>query len=227
MLILGLDVSTSCVGLSVINEHKHPLLVGAVTIDHIDHVKDKASAVLDIISKHVAPIGTLDKIIVEQSLQAFRPGLSSANTICSLVKMNGVTSVLTELMTNTPVSYVSSQTARKLCGIKIIKGLDTKTQVVEWALKNILKSWDIPRKRRSDDVANQVKDAVDALVVAISGLTLIDQEEHNISKDNDDRHDHDINSSEISRESFGSDNRIKIWKGSVCKMSLSILPITT
>lgn len=224
MLILGLDVSTSCVGLSVINEHKQPLLVGAVTIDHIDNVKDKVSAVLDIVVKHVLSIGTPDKIIVEQSLQAFRPGLSSANTICSLVKMNGVTSVLAELLTNTSVSYISSQTARKLCGIKIVKGIDTKTQVVEWAIKNVLNVWDLPRKRRSDDVANQVKDAVDALVVAIGGLSLIEQESRVVSEDKNDRRDNDINSTKIFRESSGSDNRVKIWKGSVCKMSLSIVP---
>jgi hypothetical protein len=223
MIIIGLDVSTSCVGIAAINELRQPLLVGAITLNHIEHVKDKASAILDVFVKHILPLGHPDKIIVEQSLQAFRPGLSSANTICSLVKMNGVTSVLTEMLTQSEISYISSQTARKLCGIKIIKGLDTKTQVCDWALKNVLSSWTIPQKQRSADMANQVKDAVDALVVAIGGLTLIEQNAGVVSQEKHAECQHNINTTEIFRKSVGSDHCVKIWKGSVCKMSLSIV----
>ena len=201
------------------------MLVGAVSINHINTVKDKVSAVLDAISKYVLLLGSADLIIVEQSLQAFRPGLSSANTICSLAKMNGVTSVLTEMFADAPVNYVSSQTARKLCGIKIIKGRDTKTQVVDWALNNCLSSWSVPKKQRSDDAANQVKDAIDALVVAIGGLILIEQESDSVLKNKNDKHDNNINSSSVLAKSTRTDNCIKIWKGSICKMSISVVPV--
>jgi len=226
MITVGLDVSTSCTGVSVI-ENGQPLLVGAVRTDHIDSITLKASAVASALYEHVANAFTVDNVLIEESLQAFRPGFSSANTICSLAKMNGIVSLLAGSVLKAPITYVSAQTARRLCGIKIIRGSDksAKEQALEWVLLNKLSTWSVPLKPKKDEMAEQVKDAADSLVIALAGERLIPDLKRGLQSRVDDTGINSLVSSDVPRESVGKDRCVKIWKGSGCTLSVTILPI--
>ena len=81
-MILGLDISTSCTGYAIVDSNGTPIFVGSVDLTKLDNVFEKANSVLatvvDIIHSNKIDI---TNIFVEESLQAFRPGMSSANTI--------------------------------------------------------------------------------------------------------------------------------------------------
>jgi hypothetical protein len=75
-----------------------------------------------------------DKVIVEENLQAFRPGLSSAKTLMTLAQFNGVVRWICHSDLNANVDSINVNTARKTVGLKVDRKSKKKTkdQVWEW-----------------------------------------------------------------------------------------------
>ena len=129
-MILGLDVSTSITGATVLNSNGEVVLC-----DVWDLRKDKgffqkvekAKAYLEAL----ACDQEIEKIFVEQSLQSFRTGFSSAQTLSTLARFNGTLSWLCYELFNTEPEFIGASTARKLCGIKVPKGRKAKEVVLE------------------------------------------------------------------------------------------------
>jgi len=221
-MILGLDISTSCTGYAIVDSNGTPIFVGSVDLTKLDNVFEKANSVLatvvDIIHSNKIDI---TNIFVEESLQAFRPGMSSANTICSLAKMNGLVSYLFANYYQLTVVPIASQTARKSCGIKIIKGINTKKQVLDHLILNQLQNWEIPQKKKKNECVNQVLDAADALVIALAGHNMIRNKQGVILNTNG--NNDNITTNSILAKDILLCNIVKIWKGSSRKVSIRIL----
>lgn len=87
-MILGLDISTSCTGVTILD------YTGRVVLN--DYWKFKEDDMFDKLERAKKEIRELKKkypiteVFVEESLQAFRPGFSSAKTILTLAKFNGI-----------------------------------------------------------------------------------------------------------------------------------------
>ena len=136
-MILGLDISTSITGATVIdtdgevvyceswdtrNKNKFPTL-----FEKSDLIKTKLAN--DIESQH-----QIKKIFVEQSLQSFRSGFSSAQTLSTLARINGIVSWISYKLFDIIPEYLSASSARKLCGLKIPRGSNTKEEVLKFVL---------------------------------------------------------------------------------------------
>ena len=67
---------------------------------------------------------------------AFRPGFSSAKTILTLAKFNGILSYVCQQDFGVEPQYIGASTARKSCGIKIPKGEKAKDVVLQYVLDN-------------------------------------------------------------------------------------------
>jgi len=78
----------------------------------------------------------IEYIFVEQSLQAFRPGFSSAKTLLTLARFNGIVSYICLDVVGIEPEYISASTARKLNGIKIPRGQKAKQVVLKYVLDN-------------------------------------------------------------------------------------------
>ena len=166
--ILGLDVSTSIVGYTVLNNDQV-----VIEIDHIDlrKIKDlweKADFVRnrlkDIIAKH-----NIKRVYIEESLQVFRSGFSSAHTLSTLSKFNGLVFYFTRECTGIKPTYVSASSARKLCGIKIKKGMKAKLQAFEWVTQELGLEWPITR---NGNIQQYCYDRSDSYVIARAGHVL-------------------------------------------------------
>lgn len=224
-MILGLDVSTSCTGIAIVGDDGVPIVACAVTTSHIDSLADKADAVLHAVHDAVGSL-CITAAYVEESLQAFRPGLSSANTICSLSKMNGLVSYLVQRAFGVPVNPIPSQTARKLCGIKLVRGEPAKPQVTRWALAHQIAGWDVPQKRRSAEPMEQVRDAADALVIALAGHRMIPAEQGALRSQGASG-DNDLNALSVPAAVVRQDRCVRVWKGSVRPVSVRIVPVSS
>ena len=84
MLILGLDISTSCTGFCVVNEENKVIFLDYENFkgckdfwEKTDRIEEKIISIL----AEIKPLGKIEKVFVEESLQKFRPGLSSAKTL--------------------------------------------------------------------------------------------------------------------------------------------------
>ena len=87
-MILGLDISTSCTGYSLFDSVGNLIDIGYIRLDSKSSVFSRVTDVSNSISDAIAG-KELDTIFIEENLQAFRPGLSSAKTLLTLARFNG------------------------------------------------------------------------------------------------------------------------------------------
>lgn len=145
---IGLDISTSVIGISLFNNNKELVDLRNIDLRKIKCYFNKANNVRSIFSsiEKEFDICTFDtEIFIEESLQSFRPGLSSAKTLMQLARFNGVVSQISyEVFRAVPV-YINVNTARKSLGLKIDKKRETNTkdQVLEWVKKDIDFDWPV------------------------------------------------------------------------------------
>lgn len=141
-MILALDISTACTGWCIFNEDMLED-IGYIELSKYKGMYEKAGKVKSELVKLLEKY-SFDKVIVEENLQAFRPGLSSAKTLMILAQFNGVVRWICYSDLNCQVESINVNSARKSVGLKIDKKSKKKTkeQVLEWvALKESTIKW--------------------------------------------------------------------------------------
>lgn len=181
-IILGLDVSTSIIGVCVIDSDVQPddkgshiLVLDRIEFKGCDTMWDKADVVSDYLFALCCGMGAFagratrpDRVVIEEPLMGFRPGMSSAMTISTLMKFNGIVSYVARQTFKREPEYIGSAHARKLCGIKLQRtalGGPQKEQVFSHMAVNDLKHvvWDTKKNGKQVDWS---RDACDAYCVA-------------------------------------------------------------
>ena len=127
--------------------------------------------------EEVAQNQEIKKIFIEQSLQSFRTGFSSAQTLSTLARFNGTLSWLCYEMFSLEPEFVGATTARKLCGIKVPRGRKAKEVVLENIL-DIDPNFVIEYTKHGNPKPGTY-DRADSLVIARAGLELCKQESLN------------------------------------------------
>lgn len=173
-MILALDVSTTTIGIAITDSKK------VIWVDHINLTKhkdllDKIEVVESYLKNNTDIKKYLKKIKevrIEQFLQNFRRGLSSAATITKLAGFNTAVQYLVFKSTSLRPLMVSSNTARSSLGIILDKSKDTKEQVMEFVNEHHYK---LPRKilkggknKGKETWANHANDVADAIVIGLS-----------------------------------------------------------
>tara|TARA_X000001388_G_scaffold31487_1_gene22340 strand:+ start:125 stop:664 length:540 start_codon:yes stop_codon:yes gene_type:complete len=171
-MILGLDVSTSITGATVVN--KDGDVVCNVAWDtrnkkYFPTLISKAAWIeerlIDIQKKY-----KVKEIYIEQSLQSFRSGFSSAQTLSTLSRYNGIISWICYQVFLLEPTYVAATTARKSCGIKVPKGSKAKQVVLEYLLDNE-PEFSIEYTRQGNPKPDSY-DRADSIVIAKAGYNL-------------------------------------------------------
>ena len=175
MISCGLDISTSCVGFCVIDSEKQQNFFYYFKPRGTDWL-EKASGVKDFL--HTLFLNhEIEKVYVEENLQAFRRGLSSAKTLMALARFNGVVSFMVQDIFGIKPEFLNVNAARKSLEIKIDRksDLSTKEQVLSWVRGEIDYEWPTrvmksgPRKGLVV-LEDYVYDMADAYVIARAGL---------------------------------------------------------
>jgi hypothetical protein len=176
-LILGLDVSTSITGVCFVDSNVEPDDKGShiVTLDHVNFKKcngifEKADKMKSEMIKYVSSLGRApDVLALEEPLLGFSKGMSSAATITTLMRFNGIVSYIGRDVFGVEPVYVSAARARKLCGIKLQKtsvaGMSQKEQVFKHMSEHDLRhvTWDVKKRGAPIDAS---RDMTDAYVIA-------------------------------------------------------------
>ena len=199
-IILALDVSTSCTGICIIDSliepddnGSHVFVLEAIEFkgcktlwDKADHIKERLEGFANG-DKRLSFKG-VDRVVIEEPLMGFRPGMSSAQTISQLMRFNGVVSYIARNTFNREPEYVGSAHARKLCGIKLQKtalGGPQKEQVFAHMSANDLKHVMWPLKKNGKQV-DWSRDACDAYVIAraaqVAGPIVVEKNVKKIKK---------------------------------------------
>jgi hypothetical protein len=176
-LILGLDVSTSCTGICIVDKDVQPDDKGShiLVLDAIDFKKcgtlwEKADRIKSELERFTSQLHTKPSVFaLEEPLLGFQKGMSSATTITTLMRFNGITSYVGRTLFGVDPLYVPAASARKLCGIKMqrtsIAGMSGKEQVFKFMAENDLKHVSWPKKKNGSPV-DASRDMTDAYVIA-------------------------------------------------------------
>jgi hypothetical protein len=128
---------------------------------------------------HIEPVAgyrsgqdKIDRVVLEEALLGFRPGMSSAMTISTLMRFNGIVSYLARETFHVEPEYIGSAHARKLCDVKLQRialGGPQKLQVFKHMNEHDLKHVVWPLKK-SGKVVDWATDACDAYVIARAAM---------------------------------------------------------
>lgn len=168
-MILGLDVSTSITGITLLSEDGKMLVNKCVNTKN----KEKYPTVLkvaDAIEEGLREIEIEDVryVFIEPPLLSFKTGFSSATTLSLLSKINGIVSYIAYRKYRIEPEYFEARSARKICGITIEKGADAKARVVEEVKK--LEPDFVIEYTKEGNLKAGTADRADSYVQALAGL---------------------------------------------------------
>jgi len=137
-VILGLDISTSITGYTILYDDGTIAEIGSWDMRNKKQWTDlfckaeKLKLELSIINKRF----TIKNVFIEPALNMFMVGKSSAHTISTLTKFNGIVSWFVYEIFDIEPEYIPAVSARKKCGITIKRGTKAKEQVMTFLLDN-------------------------------------------------------------------------------------------
>jgi len=169
-MILGLDISTSITGVAVLNKEEKILYCEGWDLRKYKNFFKKTKEVQRRLRELKTQYRNIEHVFIEQSLQSFRPGFSSAKTLLTLARFNGIVSWLVFEMLHIQPEYIGASTARKKCGIKVPRGEKAKKVVLQYLLDNE-DSFDIKYTRYGNPTPESY-DRADSIIIAKAGYHL-------------------------------------------------------
>ena len=171
-MILGLDISTSITGATVLDESGNVVFCEAWDFrnkKYFPTLFEKGHEIKELLYQ-LKLEHDITSVYVEQSLQSFRSGFSSAKTLSTLSRFNGIVSWLCFEVFQLKPEYIAATSARKKCGITIPKGVKAKEVVIKYVVDNVP---DVPiNYTKHGNPKPQCYDMADSWVIAKAGYNI-------------------------------------------------------
>lgn len=170
-MILGLDISTTMVGVAILDNQGNLIKVDGWDLSKCENFYDKSETV-------GAELYTLrsqydiQNIFVETALKRFLPGKSRADTIVKLAKFNGVVSWLCYECFDMSPNFINVNTARTMYGLSFprgTKGPQRKKMVIEAVIEKEKTAFKYEMARGGRNYKKGTDDKADAVVIARAG----------------------------------------------------------
>tara|TARA_R110000824_G_scaffold151992_2_gene323085 strand:- start:12359 stop:12880 length:522 start_codon:yes stop_codon:yes gene_type:complete len=165
-MICGLDISTSITGVTLLDNTGKIVYNEAWDTRKFKDFFAKAEFIRRKIT-FLTEKYKIDEVFIEQSLQSFRSGFSSAKTLSSLSRFNGVVSWLIFQHTKIKPEYLSATSARKSCGIKVPRGTKAKAVVIDFLLDS--EPQFVVEYTKFGNVKPECFDKADSIIIARAG----------------------------------------------------------
>ena len=170
-MILGIDISTSKIGISIIDENENLLLSELIKMKPSDPLETRAEIFKNKI-KQIRRKYEIKYIFVEQPYMAFSGGKTTAVTMAKLQRFNGMCCYAIYDLFGTVASLIQANKARGLVELKIKRGENTKLKVIEWVQEKYPKDFIVEYTRHGNPKPG-TDDKADAIVIANAGLKTI------------------------------------------------------
>tara|TARA_B100000214_G_scaffold53891_2_gene34348 strand:- start:9608 stop:10168 length:561 start_codon:yes stop_codon:yes gene_type:complete len=173
-IILGLDISTSITGATIIYNGR---IVESCFWDTRNKKKfpslySKADKIRENLAKFQEKYH-ISEIFIEQSLHSFRSGFSSAQTLSTLSRFNGIVSWLCYKLFNVEPVMIAATSARKQAGVSIKRGDNAKQKVVQFIVDNYPEI-KISYTRHGNPKPGMY-DMCDSIIVALAGYKIVSE----------------------------------------------------
>jgi len=168
--ILGLDISTSKIGYSILNEKQQLIECGVWKYKPDMPLENKAKLFINELEQLRSNYGTLD-IFVEEPFIAFSGGRTTAVTMAKLQRFNGMCCFgIFHIFGRCPILLSANQT-RKAVGIKRKRGEDIKKKVINWVKDKYPNDFHFDLTRHGNPKPG-TDDKADAVIVGLAGIIL-------------------------------------------------------
>ena len=179
-MILGLDISTSTTGYTILDLDGNLIELGHIELKKI---KDGMWAKIDVMKHALRELNkrhNFSHVFIEEPLSKFSRGKSSSATISLLMRFNGIISYLIHQdMGLDPVYYPPSR-ARKICELKMLSKTACRKAKIKWKPQKeqafdqmnarppfIGYEWE---KKRTGRLKDYCYDQMDSFVIARAGF---------------------------------------------------------
>ena len=171
-VILGLDVSTSKVGLSIIDLDHELIDSQAIKLNNKVSLESRCYELEEILLDYNSSNEyKIVKIYVEQPFMMFSGGKTTAMTMSKLQRFNGMVCYMIKKLFGFEAELIAANKARGAVGLKIKRGENTKQKVIEWVKKRYPKQFVFELTRHGNPKPG-TDDKADAVVVALAGIML-------------------------------------------------------
>ena len=165
-MILGLDISTSITGFTVLDDSGDVLVCDYINLKKLNGIFEKARMVEQELEKLFLQ-HKINQVWIEESLQMFSSGMSSAKTLATLTKFNGIVSWIAWDKFEIVPEYIAAVSARKEIGLTVSKGQRGKDVVMKYMLDK--EPWFVVDYGRTGKIKPHFYDMADSFVVAKAG----------------------------------------------------------
>ena len=167
-IILGLDISTSITGATIIQDGqiKESFFWDTRNKNKFPSLYDKADFIKESIVR-LKKWYDISDIYIEQSLHSFRSGFSSAQTLSTLSRFNGIISWLCYETFDIQPKMIAATSARKQAGVGIKRGDNAKEKVLQFVIDNYPDIEIIYTKHGNPKPG--MLDMCDSIIIALAG----------------------------------------------------------
>ena len=180
-MILGLDVSTSKIGYCILDYDKNLIAHDVMKFKPLA-LEDRAEIFYQFLSD-IKKEHKIKDVFIEQPFSMFGGGKTTAMTMAKLQRFNGMCSFAVRRIFGSNPELIAANRARGLVGLKIKRGEDTKRKIIEWVEKKYPKDF-IVELTSYGNPRPGTDDKADAIVVALAGLELLDENNNTNDKKN-------------------------------------------
>ena len=171
--ILGLDVSTSRVGITILNSNADLIDCQAIKLNSKDELEDRCDQLKNYLQLNYNKY-YIKEVYIESPFVMFSGGKTTAMTMAKLQRFNGMVSYMVRELYGVIAAPIAANKARGLVGLKIKRGEKTKLKVIEWVQKEYPKDFIVEYTRHGNPKPG-TDDKADSVVIARAGL-LIEKE---------------------------------------------------
>ena len=169
-MILGLDISTSRIGYSIIDHDENLINYGEIKLNPKESLEIRADLFFSILTQ-LEENYDIKYVFIEQPFIAFSGGKTTATTMAKLQRFNGMCSYCVRLLFGFPATLIQANKARGLVGLKVKRGEKTKLKVIEWVEAKYPEGFIVEYTRHGNPKPG-TDDKADAIVIANAGLKL-------------------------------------------------------
>ena len=169
-MILGLDVSTTRIGWAIINDKQELVDSDFYKTKPKTPLEERATAFKTQVLEPLFAKYQFNEVRIEEPFSMFSGGKTTAKTMSSLQRFNGMVSLIAHQLLGNPPTLVGATTARSRCGIKVPRGTKAK-QVVMMFCASQYDNF-IMEYTRHGNPKPGLDDEADAIIVALSHFDL-------------------------------------------------------
>ena len=167
-MILGLDVSSSKIGYSIIDKDKKLVMCEFKKFKSSVSLETRALEFYEILN-NINNKHKINKVVIEAPFMAFSGGRTTAMTMSKLQRFNGMISILIPIVFEMEAELVNATSARKKVGLKIKRGDDTKKMIIEWVANEYPNDFVVELTRHGNPKPG-TDDMADSVIVALSEI---------------------------------------------------------